>query len=142
MIVQHIRDYQNRTNMISYDQVMKVMANPPTEALIEMYNSISEIIMGHPDCVNDKNPFRKLARSGTFCISATSIQSNYIAFVLGKNVENEFPAEVLNHFFSIDNAFQVQYGKIHGNQIDGCICLIHQEKNEYDLQEVYNYIYQ
>jgi len=142
VIVTYIRDNQNTTNMISYDQVMKVMANPPTEALIEMYNSISEIITNHPDCINEKNPFRKLTRSGTFCISATSIQSDYIAFVLGKNVENEFPAEVLNHFFNIDNAFRVQYGKIHGNQIDGCICLIHQQSEEYDLQEVYNYIYQ
>ena len=121
---------------------MKVMDNPPTEALIEMYNAISGIIMNHPDCVNEKNPFRKLTKPGRFCISATSIQSKYIAFVLGKNVENEFPSEVINHFFSIDNTFQVQYGKIHGNQIDGCICLVHQENDEYDLQEVYNYIYQ
>jgi hypothetical protein len=142
VIVHHIRDYQNTTNMISYDQVMKVMDNPPTEALIEMYNSISEIIMNHTDCINEKNPFRKLSRPGTFCISATSIQSKYIAFVLGKNVDNEFPTEVINYFFNIDNNFQVQYGKIQGNQIDGCICLIHQEAKEYDLQEVYNFIYQ
>lgn len=142
MIVHHILDYQNPLNMISYDQVMQVMDNPPAEALIEIYNSISETIMNHPNCINDKNPFRKLSRTGTFCISATSIQSKYIAFVLGKNVENEIPQEIINHFFNIDNAYRVQYGKIHGNQIDGCICLIHQESKEYDLKEVYNYIYQ
>ncbi len=120
---------------------MQAMENPPAEALIEMYNSIGETITNHPDCINDKNPFRRLSRPGTFCISATSIQSKYIAFVLGKNVANEFPTDVINHFFNIDNAFRVQYGKIHGNQIDGCICMIHQETIEYDLQEVYNYIY-
>ena len=128
--------------MISYDQVIKVMDNPPTEALIEMYNSISDSIMNHPDCVNDKNPFRKLSRPGTFCISATSIQSKYIAFVLGKNVNNEIPPEINNHFFTIDNNFRVQYGKIQGSRVDGCICLVHQEVIEYNLEEVYNYIYQ
>ena len=127
--------------MISYDQVMQAMENPPAEALIEMYNAISETILNHPNCINDNNPFRRLSRPGTFCISATSIQSKYIAFVLGKNVANEFPPELINHFFNIDNAFRVQYGKIQGKQIDGCICLIHQEATEYDLQEVYNYIY-
>ncbi len=142
MIARHIHDYQNTTNMISYDQVMKVMDNPPSEALIEMYNSMSEIITNHPDCINDKNPFRKLSRPGTFCISATSIQSKYIAFVLGKNIDNEFPSEVINHFFNIDNSFRVQYGNIKGGQVDGCICIIHQEDKTYDLQEVYNYIYQ
>ncbi len=142
MIAHHIRDYQNPLNMISYDQVIQVMENPPTEALIGVYNTISEFIMNHPNCVNDKNPFRKLSSPGTFCISATSIQSKYIAFVLGKNVGNEIPSDIINHFFNIDNTFQVQYGKIHGNQIDGCICLIHQEGNEFDLKEVYNFIYQ
>ena len=48
--------------MISYDQVIKVMDNPPSEALIELYNSMSDIITNHPDCINDKNPFRKLLR--------------------------------------------------------------------------------
>ncbi len=142
MIAHHIQDYQNPLNMISYDQVMKVMDNPPTEALIEMYNTISEAIMNHPDCVNDKNPFRKLSRPGTFCISATSIQSKYIAFVLGKNVKNEIPPEVITHFFNIDSSFRVQYGKIQGSQVDGCICLVHQENEEYILQDVYNFIYQ
>ena len=142
MIVHHIRDHQNTTNMISYDQVMQVMDNPPSEAMISLYNSISKKIMDHPDCINDKNPFRKLSKPGTFCISATSIQSNYIAFVLGKNVQNEFPSEIINYFFSIESTFRVQYGKINGNQIDGCICIVHQENHEYNLQEVYNYIYQ
>lgn len=127
--------------MISYEQVMQVMDNPPTEALIKMYNHLSGIIKSHPDCILSKKPFRKMARAGTFCISATSIQSKYIAFVLGKNVENEFPPEVIDYFFSIDNSFRFQYGKIHGNRIDGCVCLIHQEEKNYDLQEVYNYIY-
>lgn len=121
---------------------MEAMDNPPSEALIDMYNSISELLLNHPDCVSDKNPFRKLNRTGTFCISATSIQSKYIAFVLGKNVNNEFPPEIICHFFDIDNTFRVQYGKIRGSQIDGCICLVHQEDIDYDLKEVYNYIYE
>lgn len=127
--------------MISYDQVMQAMDNPPSESLIEIYNKLSEALTNHPDCINDKNPFRRLSKPGTFCISATSIQSRYVAFVLGKNVINEFPSDIINQFFNIDHAFRVQYGKIKGNQIDGCICLIHQEETEYDLQKVYNYIY-
>ena len=127
--------------MISYEQVKQAMENPPTIDLVELYNDLCESITKHPDCVTDSNPFEKLFMNGRFCISATSIQSKYIAFVLGKHVKSVFPDDIIHRFFDIRCDFKIQFGKIFGNQIDGCICLIHRENNNYDLQEIYNHIY-
>ncbi|HHS95606.1 MAG TPA: hypothetical protein ENJ45_03375, partial [Phaeodactylibacter sp.] len=71
--------------MITYEMVKRAMVNPPREALVDLYNELGSYIMSHKDCINDKNPFDKLVRKNSFCISATSIQSKYIAFVLGKH---------------------------------------------------------
>jgi len=117
------------------------MFNPPPEPFVIIFNDLGVWISQHPNCINDKNPFEKLTRKGSFCISATSIQSNYIAFVLGKHNKSKFPAEVMELFFNIDPEFKMQYGKIKGEEIDGCIYLIHQENKNFNLQEVYQKIY-
>lgn len=127
--------------MISYDQVKQAMQNPPEKILVDLYNDLCDFITKHPDCITDTNPFQKLFSVGSFCISATSIQSNYIAFVLGKHVQTIFPEEVIHRFFDIDCGFKVQFGEVTGNQINGCICLIHQEGCKFNLQEIYNHIY-
>lgn len=127
--------------MITYAQVKKAMFNPPPEPFVDIFNELGLVISQHPSCVNDKNPFEQLKTIGKFCISATSIQSNYIAFVLGKHIDSHFPTEVMEIFFNIDSAFKIQYGKIKGNEIDGCIYLIHTQNKEFDLQEAYQSIY-
>lgn len=127
--------------MITYDQVKEAMINPPTEDLVYLYNELGAYINSHPLCVLDDNPFEILNESGNFCISATSIQSDYIAFVLGKHMNSSFPPEVISSFFNVDNDYNIQFGKIDGKRINGCICLIHQQNKKYDLQEVYENIY-
>ena len=127
--------------MITYEQVKKAMNNPPTEDMVHLYNDLGDYISEHPLCVNDDNPFSKLNTSGNFCISATSIQSKYIAFVLGKHMDSQFPEDVIRTFFNIDSVYKVQFGQIKGKEIDGCICLIHQEHSNFDLQKVYDHIY-
>ena len=127
--------------MITYEQVKKAMVNPPPEDLVHLYNDLGREISQHPKCINEDNPFRKLTENGSFCISATSIQSKYIAFVLGKHVDCSFPQEVIQMFFNIENCYNVQFGQISGKNIDGCICLVHQEDEKYDLQKIYDHIY-
>ncbi|MEL6924712.1 MAG: hypothetical protein AAFO94_11760 [Bacteroidota bacterium] len=127
--------------MIKYSQVKCAINPPPSEALIDLFNDINSYITGHPDCVNDDNPFERLIENKHFCISATSIQSQYIAFVLGKHCQADFPEEVIRTFFDIGSEYKLQFGNIPGNQIDGCICLIHQEDGDFNLKEVYYDIY-
>ena len=127
--------------MITYEQVKKAMVNPPSEDLVHLYNDLGKEISHHPKCINEDNPFKKLSEGGSFCISATSIQSKYIAFVLGKHVQSEFPQEIIQLFFNVDNSYRVQFGQISGKNIDGCICLVHQEQKKYDLQKIYDHIY-
>lgn len=127
--------------MITYEMVKKAMVNPPAEELVDLYNDLGNCITENTNCINDENPFRKLGKKDSFCISATSIQTKYIAFVLGKHVESIFPSEVISRFFNVDTEYKVQYGHITGKQIDGCICLIHREKVPYDLQTIYDKIY-
>ncbi len=127
--------------MITYEQVKKAMNNPPSEHMVHLYNDLGDYINEHPLCVNDENPFNKLDPSGNFCISATSIQSKYIAFVLGKHMDSKFPEDVISTFFNIDNSYKVQFGQIKGKEIDGCICLIHQSSTSFNLQKVYDHIY-
>lgn len=127
--------------MISYDKVAEAMPNPPTIEMVDLYNDISYHIQQHTGFVDDKNPYNRLQNTGTFCLNATSIQANYIAFVLGKHVQHAFPSEILSLFFNLDSQYKMQYCKIDGNTIDGCICVVHQEENNLDLQEIYDHIY-
>jgi len=127
--------------MITYSQVKCAISPPPPEEMIDLFNDINEFVINHPNCVNDDNPFERLIENKQFCVSATSIQSQYIAFVLGKHCEADFPEEIIKAFFDISSRYKLQYGNIPGNQIDGCICLIHQEDFDFDLQQVYYDIY-
>lgn len=127
--------------MITYEQVKEAMINPPTEDLVYLYNEIGAYINSHPLCVLDDNPFEQLNPSGNFCISATSIQSDYIAFVLGKHTLSVFPSEVIACFFNVDSDYNIQFGQIDGARVNGCICVIHQQAQKYNLEEVYENIY-
>ena len=127
--------------MITYTQVKKAMLNPPTEDLVHLFNILDHDISHHSLCINDDNPYDRLIEKNSFCISATSIQSKYIAFVLSKQVGSEFPPEVMKDLFDTDPAYTLQYSTIKGNKIDGCICLIHKEDKNFDIREVYQNIY-
>jgi len=134
--------------MISYQKVTRVLQNPPPEDLVDLYNEIDYRISSHDFCVNEDEPLKFLYEKdrkgiliGKFCVSATSIQSKYVAFVLGKHVDAEFPDDIIQLFFNVENCYKMQFGKIKGKKIDGCICLIHQEDKNFDLQRVYDSIY-
>jgi len=134
--------------MISYKKVSRVLQNPPSENLVDLYNEIDLRITNHELCVNEDEPLKYLHEAdiygkvlGKFCISATSIQSKYVAFVLGKHVDSTFPEDVIKMFFNVENDYKMQFGKIKGKKIDGCICLLHQEDNNFDLQRIYDSIY-
>ncbi len=127
--------------MITYAQVKEAMFNPPPKPFVDIFNELGTAISKHRSCINDKNPFEKLNKTGSFCISATSIQSQYIAFVLGKHCNSNFPEDIMQLFFNIHADFQIQYAKIRGKDIDGCIYLIHQDDDGFDLEEVYASIY-
>lgn len=134
--------------MISYKKVTRVLQNPPSEDLVDLYNEIDLQISAHYLCVNEEEPLKYLHESdiygkikGKFCVSATSIQSKYVAFVLGKHVDSAFPEDIIQMFFNVENDYKMQFGKIKGKKIDGCICLVHQEDNNFDLQRIYDSIY-
>lgn len=134
--------------MISYQKVSRVLQNPPPEDLVDLYNEIDFRISTHNLCVNEDEPLKYLYETdrrgnpvGKFCVSATSIQSKYVAFVLGKHVESNFPPDIIQLFFNVENCYKMQFGKIKGKKIDGCICLLHQENSNFDLQRVYDSIY-
>lgn len=134
--------------MISYQKVTKVLQNPPPEDLVNLYNELDRHITNHDLCVNEEEPLKYLYENdlngnpiGNFCVSATSIQSKYVAFVLGKHVDAAFPEDIIQRFFNVENCYKMQFGKIKGKKIDGCICLVHQEDKNFDLQRVYDSIY-
>lgn len=134
--------------MISYKKVSRVLQNPPPRDLVDLYNEIDAEISNHTCCVTEDEPLKHLYEInskgeliGKFCVSATSIQSKYVAFVLGKHAKTEFPSDIIKLFFNIETNYQMQFGKIKGKKIDGCICLIHQEDKNFDLQRVYDSIY-
>ena len=134
--------------MISYQKVTRVLQNPPPEDLVDLYNELDYKISQHISCVDEEEPLKHLYETkpngdllGKFCVSATSIQSKYVAFVLGKHVDAEFPGDIIQMFFNVENCYKMQFGKIKGKKIDGCICLIHQEDKNFDLQRVYDSIY-
>ena len=138
MMTEARKDYHP---MITYQQVQKAMLNPPPEDLIDLFNELNNRISRHDHFIDDDNPFNKLKKSGTFCMSATSIQSDYIAFVLGKHTDSQFPSEVLQLFFNIDPDYRMQFSPIEGKEINGCICVIHFRDEEFNLKEVYEHIY-
>ncbi|HFC00309.1 MAG TPA: hypothetical protein ENJ53_05845 [Phaeodactylibacter sp.] len=134
--------------MISYKKVSRVLQNPPPKDLVDLYNEIDARISNHTYCVTEDEPLKYLDEVnvkgelvGKFCVSATSIQSKYVAFVLGKNAKTTFPNDIIQMFFNIENCYKMQFGRIKGKKIDGCICLIHQEDENFDLQRVYDSIY-
>ena len=134
--------------MISYKKVSRVLQNPPPEDLVDLYNELDLQISVHELCVNEDEPLKYLHETdhqgkvtGKFCVSATSIQSKYVAFVLGKHVESVFPNDIIQMFFNVENDYKMQFGKIKGKKIDGCICLVHQEETNFDLQRIYDSIY-
>ena len=134
--------------MISYKKVSRVLQNPPSEDLVDLYNELDLRISDHELCVNEDEPLKFLHETdysgkikGKFCVSATSIQSKYVAFVLGKHVDSVFPEDIIQMFFNVENGYRMQFGKIKGKKIDGCICLVHQEESNFDLQRIYDSIY-
>lgn len=127
--------------MITYEQVESSMLNPPSRRIIDTYNELGQAILNHPLCIKEQNSYKEKFALGKFCICATSIQPDYIAFVLGKHIKSRFPDEIINLFFDVDNEYRVQFGKIKGKNVDGCICLIHQKLQNFDLEQVYEHIY-
>ena len=127
--------------IISYQRVKDAMLIPPPEDLVDLFNELVEKIQNHPDCVQDSNPFGMLFPEKGFCLCATSIQKEYVAIVLGKHGEGQFPAEVMNLFFELDQSYSVQYKKIQGEDIDGCIFILHYEDEDFDAEEIYRNIY-
>ncbi len=127
--------------MITYEQVESSMLNPPPRRIIDIYNELGVAILNHPLCIKEQKSYREKFAMGKFCICATSIQPDYIAFILGKHINSKFPDEVINLFFNIDSAYRIQFGKITGKNVDGCICLIHQKNENFDLDKVYEFIY-
>lgn len=131
----------NKTHMISYERVQEAIHPAPPKHLVQLFNELEEKISAHPKCINDIDPFTKLVDRDTFCLSATSIQSNYVAFVLGKYHVSSFPEEVIQLLFNIPTEYSLQFKEITGKRINGCICVIHMMNEKLNLTEVYDHIY-
>ncbi|HKK89362.1 MAG TPA: hypothetical protein VJ917_10965 [Saprospiraceae bacterium] len=127
--------------MITYDQVKEAVHPTPPLDLIQLFNELEDKICGHPDCLNDLDPFAKLKDDGSFCLSATSIQSNYVAFVLGKYHKTSFPEEIIQMLFNVPTDYSLQFKEIDGRRINGCICVIHLLDEKLDLHRIYDHIY-
>jgi hypothetical protein len=127
--------------MITYEMVKRAMVYPPTEDLVDLYNELGAYITSHKSCVQDEKPFEKL-NENNFCISATSIQSKYITFILGKKAQINLPEEIVATFFNISSEYKLQFGQITGKDINGCMFLIHQEEKDFNIQLIYNKIYE
>lgn len=126
---------------LTYEQIKTVIDQPPSPKLIGIFNELEVKITENPLCVTQEYPFEHLAHIGNFCITASSIQSKYIAFVLGKHVETTFPTEVMQLLFNIDPSVKLQFAKIKGLEYDGCISCLHEEHGFFDLQRIYDMIY-
>lgn len=124
--------------MITYEQVQLSMPHPPPKELVNLYNELGDKLIDHPSFVRSRH---ELYIKDSFCICATSIQSKYVAFVLGKYAYSDFPEEIVQLFFNIHSQYRVQFGNIDGSRVDGCICVIHSEGKTYNLQQVYEHIY-
>ena len=44
-------------------------------------------------------------------------------------------------FFELDQSYSVQYKKIKGEDIDGCIFVLHYEDEDFDADDIYRNIY-
>lgn len=126
---------------LTYQQIKTVVSPPPSEKLVDIFNALEFKIADHSNCVTEDFPFKHLQGAGNFCITASSIQSKYVAIVLGKHVDSEFPPEVIQMFFNVDPQIKLQFAKIRGLEYDGCIACLHEEKGFYDLQRLYDMIY-
>lgn len=127
--------------IISYQRVKDAMLIPPPEDLVDLFNDLIERVQIHPDCIQDSNPFDKLLPKAGFCLCATSIQKEYVALVFGKHEDAVFPEEIMRVFFELDSSYSVQYEKIKGEDIDGCIFVIHYEDEDFDANDIYREIY-
>ena len=128
--------------MISYDKVKSSVRPAPRQELVELYNELDRHLSNHPNCINEVNPFSRLYKENHFCISATSIQSNYIAFVLGKHHNSIFPTDIMIQLFNVESNYTMQFAEIPGKHIDGAIFVYHRENEELDLQKIYDHIYE
>ncbi|MBT8219705.1 MAG: hypothetical protein KJP00_07770 [Bacteroidia bacterium] len=126
---------------LTYEQIKTVIDPPPSPKLLSIFNDLEKKIAQHPSCVTEEYPFEHLANIGNFCITASSIQSKYIALILGKHVETSFPTDVMQQIFNIDPSVKLQFAKIKGLEYDGCISCVHEENGFFDLQKIYDMIY-
>jgi len=126
---------------LTYEQIKSTIETPPSEELIDIFIDLETRVQQYEQCVTEAFPFKHLETIGNFCITASSIQSKYVAMVLGKHVESEFPTEVIQMFFNVPPQIKLQFAKIKGKEYDGCIVCLHQEKGFFDLQKVYDMIY-
>ena len=126
---------------LTYNQIKSVIDPPPSKDLVEIFHDLENTIASYNECVTEEHPFQYLDQIGNFCVTASSIQSKYVAMVLGKHVKTEFPAEVIQLFFNVDPQIKLQFARIKGVEYDGCIVCLHQEQGFFDLQKIYDVIY-
>lgn len=126
---------------LTYNQIKATISPPPSKNLVDIFNDLELFIENHNNCVKEEFPFAHLKQPGNFCITASSIQSKYVAIVLGKHVDTQFPADIIQQFFNVDTHIKLQFAKIKGIQYDGCIACLHEEKGFFDLQKIYDLIY-
>ena len=133
---------QSQTVMqLTYNQIKSVIDPPPSKDLVDIFHKLEDQIATFEGCVTEEHPFKYLDTVGNFCVTASSIQSKYVAMVLGKHVKTEFPAEVIQMFFNVDPQIKLQFARIKGIEYDGCILCLHQEQGFFDLQKIYDVIY-
>ncbi len=133
---------QSQTDMqLTYNQIKSVLDPPPSENLVNIFQNLEESVSNFSECVTEEFPFQHLETPGNFCITASSIQSKYVAMTLGKHVDTDFPAEVIQMFFNVDPNYKLQFANITGIEYDGCIVCLHQEPGFFDLQKIYDVIY-
>lgn len=126
---------------LTYQQIKSVVSPAPSENLVNIFNQLEYNIADHPNCITEEFPFKHLSTNGNFCITASSIQSKYVAIILGKHVDTTFPPEIIQMFFNVDPTIKLQFAKIKGLEYDGCITCFHEEKGFFDLQRIYDLIY-
>ena len=126
---------------LTYNQIKSVIDPPPSEHLVDIFHNLENTICSYDGCVTEEFPFKYLEHQGNFCITASSIQSKYVAIILGKHVNTTFPPEVIQLFFNVNPRIKLQFAKIKGIEYDGCIICLHEEPGFFDLQKIYDLIY-
>lgn len=126
---------------LTYNQIKSVIDPPPSKSLVDIFHDLEKAIADHPNCVVEEFPFAHLEKAGNFCITASSIQSKYVAIVLGKHVKTDFPVDIIQQFFNVDSKIKLQFARIRGVEYDGCIACLHEEPGFFDLQKIYDLIY-